>query len=288
MTLALRPKGGLEMNTELSQDQIEFYRENGFIVIHDFLTPEELETWREAVDEAVAARGRTRLANLEGGERWDDRSRDNYHQQVFVQRMNLWMDNEKVRKLIFDPRIGKMACRLTGVDGMRIWLDQALIKPPWGNPSAWHLDNPFWSFSSRNAISIWVALDDATLQNGCLYFIPGSHKTTTFDNAEIGPNIGDLFKVYPEWADKEAVPAPMEAGSCSFHSGLTAHGAGANMTPGWRRAMICGYMPDGSTFNGKQNVLTEEYFNSLEVGDVLDRDEQNPLVYHVSKPPVRG
>ncbi len=82
------------MNTELSQDQIEFYRENGFIVIHDFLTPEELETWCEAVDEAVAARGRTRLANPEGGERWDDRSRDSYHQQVFVQRMNLWMDNE--------------------------------------------------------------------------------------------------------------------------------------------------------------------------------------------------
>ena len=43
------------MNTELSQDQIEFYRENGFIVIHDFLTPEELDTWREAVDAVMPA-----------------------------------------------------------------------------------------------------------------------------------------------------------------------------------------------------------------------------------------
>jgi hypothetical protein len=68
-----------------------------------------------------------------------------------------------MKGLIYDERIGKMAAELAGVDGMRVWHDQALIKQAYGNPTGWHLDNPYWSFSSRDAISIWIALDDATL-----------------------------------------------------------------------------------------------------------------------------
>jgi ectoine hydroxylase-related dioxygenase (phytanoyl-CoA dioxygenase family) len=180
---------------------------------------------------------------------------------------------------MLDPRLGEMAATLAGVDGMRIWHDQALIKQPYGNPTAWHLDDPYWSFSSRDAISIWVALDDATLANGCMWYLPGSHKTATYDNSGIGFNMADLFKIYPAWRDIEAVPAPVPAGSAVFHNGLTAHAAGANMTPRPRRAMTCGYMPDGATFNGQRNVLPEEYFKSLQVGDVLDDNKQNPLIW---------
>ena len=266
------------MKNELTQAQIDSYQENGFIVIEDFLTPVELEEWRSAVDEAVANRGRLKLARQDEEQGWEE-SGDTFADKIFIQRINLWMDNEKMRELMFDPRLGKMAAELAGVDGIRIWHDQALIKPPWGNPTAWHLDNPYWSFSSRDAISIWVALDDATLENGCLYFMPGTHKLATYDNVPIGENIGDLFNVYEEWADRPSAPAPMKAGSCSFHNGLIAHGAGANMTPGQRRAMTCAYMPDGSTFNGTQNVLPDAYFNSLTVGDVLDNDRYVPRIY---------
>ena len=188
-----------------------------------------------------------------------------------------------MRELMLDPRLGKMASELAGVDGMRIWHDQALNKQPWANPTGWHLDNPLWSYSSRDALSIWVALDDATLQNGCLYFLPGAHKTATFDTSNIGPNISDLFDLYPQWAELEPAPAPMKAGSCSFHNGLMPHGAGANMTPGWRRAMTCGYMPDGSTFNGIKNILPQDVFESLNIGDVFDDDSRNPLIWHKIK-----
>jgi ectoine hydroxylase-related dioxygenase (phytanoyl-CoA dioxygenase family) len=270
------------MHTELTPEQITFYQDNGFIVIHDFLTPDELETWRQYVDEAVAQRADRKLADGRM------RSGDAYYDNVFVQRINLWHDHEGMRKLMLDPRIGKMATQLAGVEGVRIWHDQALIKQPWGNPTGWHLDNPYWSFSSRDSISLWVALDDATLQNGCLYFIPGTQKTARSDNPGIGQNIGDLFRVYPEWKDQEAVPAPMKAGSCSFHNGLVAHGAGANMTPRARRAMTCGYMPDGSTFNGTENILPPDVMARLQVGDVLQDDQINPLIYHTSKPFVQA
>jgi phytanoyl-CoA hydroxylase len=263
------------MKTRISQKQIDAYCENGFVIIKDFLTAEELEQWRAAVDAAIGARGKERILGRK--EKVDDNA---YYNNVFVQRVNLWMDNEPIRNLILDPRIGRMAARLAGVDGVRIWHDQALVKQPWANPTGWHLDNPYWSFHSRNAITIWVALDDATLENGCLWFLPGTHKSATFDNVGIGPNIGDLFKVYPQWRTIKAAPAPMKAGSCSFHNALLAHGAGPNFTPGWRRAMTCAYMPDGSIFNGTQNILSKEQITRLQIGDLLDDDAQSPLVYH--------
>ena len=102
-----------------------------------------------------------------------------------------------------------MATQLAGTNGMRIWHDQALIKPPHGNPTAWHLDVPYWSFDSRDAVSFWVALDDATLANGCMWYLPGTHKTARFDNVGIGINIGELFNVYPEWKQIEPQSAPL-------------------------------------------------------------------------------
>lgn len=270
----------MAVNTSLTPEQIAAYRENGFVVIEDFLTPDELETWRRAVDDAVALRDDRKLADGSA------RSGDSYYDNVFIQRINLWQDHEGVRKLMFDRRLGAMAAALAGVEGIRIWHDQALIKQPWGNPTGWHLDNPYWSFYARDAISIWVALDDATLENGCLYFLPGTHKQATYDNVDIGPNLGDLFKVYPAWATMRAVAAPMRAGSCSFHNGLVAHAAGANMTPGYRRAMTCAYMPDGSAFNGQKNILPDVLVARLNVGDVLDDDNLWPLIYHRSKPGV--
>ena len=264
------------MNTQLSPQQIESYREDGFVIQEGFLSADELKQWREVIGQAVDARGKARIPDRPDA---DGASSKDYYDNVFVQRVNLWRTHAEVRPLILDPAIGKMCCELEGIDAVRVWHDQALIKRPWDNPTSWHLDNPYWSFSSRHSISIWIALDDATLHNGCLYFLPGTHRTATYDNAGIGPNMNALFEVYPQWRDIESTAAPMNAGDCSFHNGLTAHGAGANMTPGWRRAMTCGFMPDGSTFNGKQNILTEQQLAELKVGDVLRDDKRNPVVW---------
>jgi ectoine hydroxylase-related dioxygenase (phytanoyl-CoA dioxygenase family) len=71
----------------------------------------------------------------------------------------------------------------------------------------------------------------------------------------------------------------MKAGSCSFHNGLTIHGAHANMTAGYRRAMTCAYMPEGAVFNGIQNILSDADFSRLKIGDLLNNDALNPLIY---------
>lgn len=276
------------MKHHLTAEQIQSYQANGFVVVHDFLSPEELEHWRDAVTTAVKERAGLKIPGKDIRIGDDDGINEDasYFGKVFDQLLNLWQTNNAVKKLMFDERIGKMAAQLAGVDGIRIWHDQVLIKRPWANPTAWHLDTPFWSFSDRNAISIWIALDDATLENGCLYFIPGSHKQTKFDKITIGRNMDGVFDVYPQFRNSATKAAPMKAGSCSFHNGLTIHGANANMTNGYRRAMTCAYMPEGNVYNGEPNILPEEYLKELKIGDPLNNGAQNPLIYHVAK--VRG
>jgi ectoine hydroxylase-related dioxygenase (phytanoyl-CoA dioxygenase family) len=282
------------MRTELTADEIGFYRENGFLVVPDFLDADDLAAWRKAVDEGVSARGDAMFAgptayDEEQGKREpteEEKEEEAYYAKVFTQRVNLWQSSEQVRELMLDARLGKVAADLADVDGIRIWHDQALIKPPYATYTAYHLDLPYWSFTSPDSITIWVALDDATLQNGCMYYLPRTQQAEKYDNVDIGKDIGALFDVYPEWRTIDPVACPVPAGGACFHNGLTAHGAGANMTHGQRRAMTCAYMPDGSTFNGKPNVLPPAYTATLAIGDVLAEDEHNPLIYSRSGRPL--
>jgi ectoine hydroxylase-related dioxygenase (phytanoyl-CoA dioxygenase family) len=267
------------MRNELSQQDIAQYRRDGFLVIENFLSPDELFFWRTALDEAVAKRNGNKMPDRKEVYGKGDDADKSYYDNVFDQLINLWQDNEKIKQVMLDERLGKMAAELSGSDGIRIWHDQALIKKPWANPTSWHLDTPYWSFSDRRALSIWVALDDATYENGCLFFIPGSYHQTTFENPGIGKNMGAIFTTYPEFKTSKSVAAPMKAGSCSFHNGLTIHGAHANMTPGYRRAMTCAYMPDGNIFNGTQNILSDDVVSRLKVGDPLNDDVLSPLIY---------
>ena len=252
-----------------SEEQIAAYRRDGFVLIDGFLDADELARWRSATDVAVTQR-------LAAG---DGAAGDEYYRRTFLQLQRLADTHHAIAELVLDQQLGKILATLAGIDGVRVWHDQALIKPPYGNPTAWHLDNPFWSFFSHDAISIWVALDDATVENGCLWYLPGTHRSARFELTEIGSSFGALFDAYPEWLGIEPVAAPCAAGGAVFHNGLVAHAAGANMTPRPRRAMTCAYMPLGSTFNGTKNILPDAYAESLEIGDVLDDDEINPVVY---------
>lgn len=269
------------MKSELTHAQIDSYRDNGFILIENFLDAAELENWRGSVDEALQERNGQKMPGkaVKVGEDDGINKEADYFKNVFDQLLNLWQTNDRVKKLMLDERIGKMAADLSGAEGIRIWHDQALVKRPWANPTSWHLDTPFWSFSDRRALSIWVALDDVTLENGCMFFIPGSYKETTFESPQIGKNVGEIFNQYTQFKNTRAVPAVMKAGSCTFHNGLTIHGAHANMTPGFRRAMTCAYMPEGNVYNGKPNILPDSYLRQLKVGDLLNNNEQNPLIY---------
>jgi phytanoyl-CoA hydroxylase len=270
------------MRTELTTNQIESYRRDGCLLYENFLTAEELKTLSDAVDRAVEQMGKKKITDAGATHMPEEKSED-YYTRVFLQRLNLYRIDDDVRDIMLRPDLGRMLSQLEGIDGIRVWHDQTLQKMPWGNPTSWHMDCPNWSFHHRNAISIWIALDDATIQNGCMYYLPGSHKVAQWEKkGGFSPDVGAMFEEYPELRSVEPLPAVMKAGDAGFHNGLTAHGAGPNFTPYPRRGMTCAYMPDGATFNGIQNILGAEYMAGLTVGDVLDDDEQTPLVWSKS------
>ena len=148
-------------NTTLEPGQIEQYKHDGFIIIRGFLSPQELAEWRADLDAAVDDRGPLSdvgalkipqwhpelsgppaNADTSASERQVESNsgrRAFEYNRVFTQRVNLWMTSPSMRAKMFDPALGKMVAELTGVDGVRIWHDQTLIKEPWGNPTAMHV-----------------------------------------------------------------------------------------------------------------------------------------------------
>ena len=100
------------MNTQVTNNQIEFYRENGFLIIDDFLKGAELSLWQDAVDAAVAQfmKRDDMYHNQRGGE--------SYYKNVFIQCVNLWKTSEKVKQLILDPELGRLAADLAGTSGV--------------------------------------------------------------------------------------------------------------------------------------------------------------------------
>ena len=147
-------------------------------MIDDFLSPEELETWRERVDRAVASRTGRTPSQLAGNKLFDSdpddfvKGRPNeadleknsqgnagYYASVFTQCLQLHMSDEGMYELMVDPSIGKMAAELAGVQGIRIWHDQALIKEPWANPTGWHLGK-----CSRSLCVFFRSLKEAAAQ----------------------------------------------------------------------------------------------------------------------------
>ena len=103
-----------KMNTQVTSAQSESYRENGFLVIDDFLTGAELSAWQDAVDEAVAQFMKRDDAYH------NQRGEDGYYKNVFVQCVNLWKTNEKIKQLILEHELGRVAADLAGTSSVRL------------------------------------------------------------------------------------------------------------------------------------------------------------------------
>ncbi|MCS7309099.1 MAG: phytanoyl-CoA dioxygenase family protein [Armatimonadetes bacterium] len=243
----------------LTEQQIAFFRENGFVQLDNVLTPDELEELRRAADEVLAQRYDVHIelsaANPD-------------YEKVFVQKLNLWLLHDGIRKYTLHPRLAEIARRLLGVRRVRLWHDHLLTKMPGDSkPSPWHQDRPYWSMSGYDQVSCWLALDDVDEHNGCMQFIPGSHLWGELEPIDL-VHPKDIFALVPDKEPREPYIARLKAGSCTFHHGLTFHYAGANHSDRPRRAFVIIYMADGARYTGKPHVITDRL--SLQPGQLFE------------------
>lgn len=234
----------------LTEEQIRFYEEEGYVQLKGVLTPGEVEQVRTWLEEVL---------QITLDEAMDRVGKNPEYDKVFYQKVNLWRFHEGMRQYVFSPRIAEIARRLTRSPRVRLWHDHALVKMPGDSkPSAWHQDLPYWPMNETSALSCWMALDDVDENNGCMQFIPKSHRWGRFPPINL-VNPQNLFAYVPEPETKDFTPAVMrmKAGDCTFHNGLTFHYAGPNKTDKPRRAMITIYMPEGITYRSQPHIVTD-------------------------------
>jgi ectoine hydroxylase-related dioxygenase (phytanoyl-CoA dioxygenase family) len=214
------------------------FAEQGFVVVPDLLSADELKSFGTAVDEGV----HVRCAD-------DPRSLDEKttYEQSFQQCINLWEDRPDVRPLTFHPAITAAAAGLLGVDSVRLWHDQALYKEAGGRGTDPHQDQPYWPITESNTITAWIPLVDVSLEMGAMGYVPGSHRFGVRKFANIFSAQGFDLAHGPEAQGVEPVFVPVRTGDVAFHHGLTIHTAGPNLTGEVRRAHTAIFFADGST-----------------------------------------
>jgi phytanoyl-CoA hydroxylase len=248
---------------DLAQAQIDQYRRDGFIQIPGVFTGDELRQFRDAVAAAVAQ---------EVAEQKPDPGRTpTAYEALFIQRVNLWRRHASVRPFVTSKRLGNLAARLEGVP-MRLWHDHALFKEPGkgNNKTPWHQDAVYWPHTDKwRQTSIWIALKDATITNGCMSFVAGTHTLGAMPYIDLA-NPQDIFQYAPHIKPVKPVTHELKAGSVTFHNGLTFHYAGPNKSDATREAIAIIYMPEGTTYNGARHVCTDGL--GFEVGQKLDHE----------------
>jgi phytanoyl-CoA hydroxylase len=254
----------------LSTEQISQYRRDGYIALKGVVVGNELKQLRSAVEEAVAAE------TLNDNRSFTEKG---VYEQIFIQKVNLWTRFPNVKDFVLSRKFGNIAARLQG-KRMRVWHDQALFKEPeLGKKTPWHQDAHYWPHDNcRESLSIWIALQDATIENGCMTFIPTTHELDSLPPVDLGvPD--DIFEWAPQFKGLKGEAVELKAGSVTFHNGLTFHYAGPNKSTVMREAFAILYMPDGIRYTGKKHVVTDPLVEKgqLENGDVLD-GEMFPLV----------
>ena len=262
----------LDAPYELTSEQIASYRSNGFIKLKNVLSPEVVEYMRTTIS-AEVQRLNTQHIPLE--------QRDTYS-KAFLQIMNIWTQSESVKDIVFSKRLAKIATDLMGVEGVRMYHDQALYKEAGGGFTPWHADQYYWPLSNDNTVTVWMPLQKTPLEMGPLEFSAKSFQLQDGRTLKISDDSENIIEKKLRLNDFEQVIEPFDLGEVSFHSGWVFHRAGANKTDKMREVMTIIYMDKNMRLkqpsNDNQQADWDTWCPNAVVGEVINTPI-NPILY---------
>ncbi|MFO0912841.1 MAG: phytanoyl-CoA dioxygenase family protein [Pirellulales bacterium] len=238
----------------LSQSQIDSFHEQGYLAGVQILNAEQVERLREEV---------TRLMDPDHPRRdlWYE-----YHSNessdpstILFHALGGWRIEPGMHDSLWNPAFTVPASQLLG-GAVRFWHDQLFCKPArHGGVVAWHQDYSYWTRTRPLAhLTCWIGLDDSTRDNGCVCYVPGSHR---WDLLPITGLAGDMESIRQVLTDEQweqfqkPVFAELKAGQAVFHHALTIHGSFANRTERPRRAMVLNVVRDGVASASNDSLL---------------------------------
>jgi len=220
----------------LTDEQAAHFDDQGFVVIEDAVGPDDLELIVAEID-----RFETELETF---------LRTQADDRVFIAEADaitftthLVARSPIVHALVTSPVFVDLCADVVGPDVNMYW-DQAVYKKP-EKPRRfpWHQDNGYTFIEPQQYLTCWLALTDATEQNGCPWIAPGAHRAGTLAHTYVEPLGYECFAEPPSAPQ----PAPVRAGSALVFSSLTPHMTGPNLTDEVRKAYILQYAPLGAT-----------------------------------------
>lgn len=214
------------------------YTNNGFVVVDELLSTRELETLRHRMTEIAA--GRVPSFPMDHIEFEPSSSVPRKINQC-AQHDEIFMSHAT------NPRILDVVEALIGPD-IKLFGSQCFMKPPGGVEKPYHQDSAYFTIEPREIVTCWTALDDATIANGCLWVVPGSHKGELLDHDQPW-QVGDRvdMQVRADQIDfSREIPNELAAGCCSFHHSMLLHRSGPNKTDQPRRGLAVHYMSSRS------------------------------------------
>jgi ectoine hydroxylase-related dioxygenase (phytanoyl-CoA dioxygenase family) len=240
---------------KLSDEQIAFYREQGYLTGIRILTDEQIAKLRIELAEFFNPKH-------PGHELWYE-----YHTNesskpdtVLFHALGAWRIKPGFHDILWHPAFTVPASQLLG-GAVRFWHDQLFCKPArHGGVVAWHQDYSYWTRTRPMAhVTCWIGLDESSRDNGCVHYVPSSHKWNLLPITGLAGDMDAIRDVLSpsQWEQfTHPVAIELKAGECSFHHPLMVHGSFENRTDKQRRATVINAFRDGVKSDSDQPPLT--------------------------------
>lgn len=218
----------------ITREDVEFYKENGYLLVKGVFNQQEVEEMRQAVEEIII---RAAEAKADRNDQWrgDFLPPEELKKLVLKGFHDVHYHDAAFMRAVIHP---KMAAVLQQIIGPNVQLHHSkmLVKPP-ENGAAFpmHQDHPYFPHEKHSMLAASVHLDYADEENGCLRVIPGSHRTGSI------PHVGQHYLNHKEYPVKEGTPCVAEAGDVLFFNYLTIHGSESNKSSRTRRNVLFQY-----------------------------------------------
>lgn len=249
-----QPTGREDLNRfKLTDEQVKFFHDNGYLTGVRILTDEQIDALRTELAEFFEK-------NHDGANLWYEYNSNESGDpnKVLFHALGAWRIRPAFHDSLWNPAFTVPASQLLG-GPVRFWHDQLFCKPAkHGGVVAWHQDYSYWTRTKpMNHLTCWIGLDDATRDNGCLQYIPGSHKWKLLPITGLANNMDAIQTVLTPDQKKQFKPVAVElkAGFAAFHHPLMVHGSYENRSDRSRRAMVINAFGDGTVSDSDETLL---------------------------------
>jgi ectoine hydroxylase-related dioxygenase (phytanoyl-CoA dioxygenase family) len=238
----------------LSDDQVAFFHENGYLAGIRVLDDRQIEALRGELAEWFQP-------DHPGRELWYE-----YHTnestdpaKILFHALGAWRIKPGFHDILWHPAFTVPASQLLG-GPVRFWHDQLFCKPArHGGVVAWHQDYSYWTRTvPMQHLTCWIGLDESTRENGCVHYIPGSHRWSLLPITRLAGDMDAIREVldHDQWVRfQKPVAIELKPGEASFHHPLMVHGSHANATPRPRRATVINVFKDGTRSDSDEVLL---------------------------------